>query len=190
LQHLDQKHLAMPKKSSKKSKVREVTTLVPHTAPQLANLLERAKGGKRGDVQQYLNAGGSPNVLVQVELAGKKKVTAPLLCGLVLSNHREAADSLKLLLQAGAAADATFLDTAGEERTALLISGQQPGALTMVQALLDGGADPCYQTSEGTSALYCAAARGRTSQCRALVAASSGQALELELGDENSMRMW
>jgi hypothetical protein len=55
----------MPKKSSKKSsRASASTTLVPHAGQQLAALLERAKGGRRSDVQQYLNAGGSPNVLV------------------------------------------------------------------------------------------------------------------------------
>jgi ankyrin repeat protein len=150
------------KKSSKKSSKTRETTLVPHAAPQLASLLERAKGGKRSDVQQYLSAGGSPNVLVQVQLAGM--FTAPLLCGLVLSKHREAAESVKLLLQAGAAANATLLDESQEERTALLIASHRPGGLAIVQALLEAGVDPCYQTSDkGVSALYLTAIFGCTS---------------------------
>jgi ankyrin repeat protein len=177
----------MPKKSSKKSSKAPVSTaLVPHTAPQLAHLLERAKGGKRSDMQQYLSAGGSPNVLVQAEMHGSF-CTAPLLCGLVLSKHREAADSIKLLLQAGAAVGATFVDPTQCERTALLVASFQPGGLTILQALLEAGADPCYQTRDtGVSALYLAAIHGCTSTCRALVAASSGRALELECKDNRS----
>ena len=112
------------KKSSKKSsRAREVTTLVLHTAPQLANLLERARGGKPSDVQQYLSAGGSPNVLVQV-VALSINFTAPLLCGMIMmpSRHRETVDSVRLLLQAGAAVDATFVDDRQEEHTALLLA--------------------------------------------------------------------
>jgi ankyrin repeat protein len=173
----------MPKKSSKKASKAPTTTLVPHRAPQLANLLERAQRGKHSDVQQYLNAGGLPNVLVQVDLDGEGVCSAaPLLCGLVLSKHREAADSVTLLLQAGAVVDATFLDAAQEESTALLTASLRPGCLAILQALLDGGADPCYQTSDtGMSALHLAVIDGCASKCRALVAASSGRALELEL---------
>jgi uncharacterized protein len=172
------------KKSSKKSSKARETTLVPHAAPQLASLLERAKGGKRSDVQQYLNAGGSPNVLVQVQLTGTS--TVPLLCGLVLSEHREAAESVKLLLQSGAAADATFLDDAQREHIAPLIACEL-GDLTILQALLDGGAYPCYQTSSDyKTALHAAAMKGCVSTCRALIAASSGRALELELKDGRS----
>jgi hypothetical protein len=43
--------IAMPaKKSSKKAKAIASTTLVPHIAPNLASLLERAKLGLRSDV--------------------------------------------------------------------------------------------------------------------------------------------
>jgi uncharacterized protein len=113
--------------------------------------------------------------------------TAPLLCRLVVSTHREAADSVKLLLQAGAAVDATFVDPMQGERTALMLASYQPGAQAILQALLDAGANPCYQTRDtGASALYCAVVHGCPSKCRALVAASSGRALELECKENKS----
>jgi ankyrin repeat protein len=113
--------------------------------------------------------------------------TAPLLCRLVISTHREAADSVKLLLQAGAVVDATFIDPMHGERTALMVASYQPGRLDALQALLDAGADPCYQTRDtGVSALHLAVIDGCASKCRALVAASSGRALELELKVESS----
>jgi hypothetical protein len=61
-------------------------------------------------------------VIVEVQLNGAS-FTAPLLCSLVLSpDHREAADSIILLLQAGAAADATFLNDVQVESTALIFA--------------------------------------------------------------------
>jgi Ankyrin repeats (3 copies) len=175
----------MPKKSSKKSsRASASTTLVPHTGQHLAALLERAKGGRRSDVQQYLNAGGSPNVLVQVEMSGSARYTVPLLCGIMMSesaSQRDTTDSVRLLLQAGAAVDATFIDHAQEEQNALLLACNLLGDLTIVQILLAAGADPCYQTCTGATALHRAVEHGHASLCRALVAASSGRTLELEV---------
>jgi ankyrin repeat protein len=54
-----------------------------------------------------------------------------------------------------------------------------PRTFKAVRALLEGGADPCYQTSDGATALHLAASRGLTDTCRALHAASSGRVLEL-----------
>jgi uncharacterized protein len=49
-----------------------------------------------------------------------------------------------------------------------------------VQALLQGGADSCYQSRyDGISAIYLAAKMGYTDYCSALHTASSGRALEL-----------
>jgi uncharacterized protein len=144
--------------------------------------------GKRSDVQQYLSAGGSPNVIVEVKFGPLTVLTVPLLCSLVLSpNHREAADSIGLLLQAGAAADATFINDVQVESTALICAAHRPvalGGLTVLQSLLDGGADPCYQTQDcGTTALHAAAAAGYLQQCMLLAAAvtSAGRTLELRL---------
>jgi ankyrin repeat protein len=185
----------MPKKSSKKGSKKRTpaaeTTLVAHSAPNLADLLERAKRGKLNDVEQYLRAGGSPNVLVEAHVQNDFKsplssvvvhvaseMQAPLLYGVAASGHNEAAASIKLLLQAGAAVDA-MMPSVGE-RTALMVTCSVSNNLRAVEALLQGGADPCYQaSSDGASVLHFAAALGCTETCIALHTASSGRALEL-----------
>jgi ankyrin repeat protein len=106
---------------------------------------------------------------------------APLITRVASSKHSEAAASIQLLLEAGADADAVADGTANGSlaRTALTLCATS-GTLSSVQALLQGGADPCYQaTSDGMSALHFAAAHGRLDICRALHTASSGRALEL-----------
>jgi uncharacterized protein len=171
----------MPKKSSKKGSKKQIpaaeTTLVPrdHRAPNLTDLLELAKGGKLSDVQQYLNAGGSPNVLQRTEHLG----LVPLLFSVAKSWHSVAAASIKLLLEAGAAVNAVASSPL-RERTALLAACSIPNNLQAVQALLHGGADAYYQSSsDGISALHLAAAAGCIDSCRALHTASSGRAAEL-----------
>jgi uncharacterized protein len=187
----------MPKKSSKKSSKKRApateTTLVPHKAPNLTDLLERAKSGKLSDVQQYLSAGGSPNVLVEalirqnadeggssdVQQPAEQLGLAPLLSSIAASQHSEAAASIRALLEAGADVDAISSTDVTWEQTALMVACQ-PHNLQVVQALLQGGANPCYQAStNGTSALHLAAAAGCTESCNAIHTASSGRALEL-----------
>eukprot|EP00953_Heterococcus_sp_UTEX-ZZ885_P039199 20105-Heterococcus_DN1.PRE.3 len=145
------------KKGSKKQTPAAETTLVPHRAPNLTHLLKRAKGGKLSDVQQYLDAGGSTNVLVEVPMRQSVKagdsseVSRPtqmlarltLLSGVAGSRHSETAASIKLLLHAGAAVDA-LSRTTNWERTALMLACSISSNLPAVQALLQGGADPCY----------------------------------------------
>jgi uncharacterized protein len=167
-------------KGSKKRTPAAETTLVPHRAPNLTDLLERAKRGKLSDVHQYLSAGGSPNVLQPLKSVG----LAPLLSGVAASRHKEAADSIKLLLQAGAAVDAISSSTEISERTALMVACSVPNNLKSVQALLQGGADPCHQASDGVSALHLAASAGHAETCRALYSASSGRALQLTSKDD------
>eukprot|EP00953_Heterococcus_sp_UTEX-ZZ885_P017438 9761-Heterococcus_DN1.PRE.1 len=169
----------MPKKSSKKSSKKQTpapaTTLVPHRTPNLTELLERAKGGKLSDMQQYLDAGGSANVRHPTE----QLTMVPLLTSIAASRHSDAAASIRLLLEAGAVIDATPGDDVGAEHTALMVACALPKNFKAVQALLEGGADPYYQTSDGASALHLAASKGLTNTCRALHTASAGRVLEL-----------
>jgi ankyrin repeat protein len=186
----------MPKKSSKKGSKKRApaaeTTLVPHRAPNLTDLLERAAKGKPSNVQQYLSKGGSANVLVKVLVtkvfdraqstdvphSTQQLELVPLLLSVAESGHSEAAASINLLLQAGAAVDATTSNSVAERTTLMLCSFS--GNLISVQALLQGGADPCYQaSSDGVSALHLAASAGQIEICRVLNTASSGRALEL-----------
>jgi ankyrin repeat protein len=169
----------MPKKSSKKSSKKATsapeTTLVPHRAPNLTDLLERAKGGKLRDIQQYLKAGGSANVLQPLKGFG----LVPLLFYVAAVSHSDAAASIKLLLEAGAAVDAASSSIV-MERTPLMMVCSKPHALPAVHALLQGGADPCHQaSSDGISALHVAVTAGLTETCAVLCTASSGRVLEL-----------
>jgi uncharacterized protein len=148
--------------------------------------------GKLSDVQQYLEAGGSPNVLVEVLTQQKVKGegssdqpsqqlgSVPLLFCTAGSRHSEVAVSIKLLLHAGAAVDAISNSTGTRDRTALTVACCASHNPRVVQALLGGGADPCHQaSSDGNSALHLAAAVGSTESCIALHTASSGRTLEL-----------
>jgi hypothetical protein len=81
----------------------------------LPRSLARSKTGKLSDVQRYLNAGGSPNATVGVFLGFD--ATLPLLCSVAVSMHPQSAESLKVLLDAGAAPDASFLDAGQNEHS-------------------------------------------------------------------------
>jgi ankyrin repeat protein len=169
----------MPKKSSKKSSKKQTpasaTTLVPHRTPNLTELLERAKGGKLSDVQHYLEAGRSANARHPTE----QFKLLPLLTSIAASRHSDAVASIRLLLEAGADVDATPGNNAGAEHTALMVACALPRNFKAVQALLEGGADPCCLTSDGASALHLAASKGLTDVRRALHTASAGRVLEL-----------
>jgi uncharacterized protein len=104
----------------------------------------------------------------------------PLLTNVAASRHSDAAASIRLLLEAGAVVDGKPGNNSTLEHTALMVACCLPNNLDAIQALLEGGADPCYRTSSyGATALHLAAMRGLTDICRALHAASSGRVLEL-----------
>jgi uncharacterized protein len=110
--------------------------------------------------------------------------SAPLLCRVAESLHDEAAGSIELLLQAGAAVDAAFVSANGKAYTALQLASRHTTASgrACLRALLEGGADPCYHTENGMTALHYAAGAGNLDGCKSLRAASSGRALELGCG--------
>jgi uncharacterized protein len=192
----------MPKKSSKKGSKKgnkkqapaAETRLIPHAAPNLTDLLELAKRGKRSDVHQYLSAGGSANVLVEINVqrwetgrgsevlhSVEQVGLVPLLSGVAALRHSEAAASIKLLLEAGAVVDPISSNDVTLEHTALMVACSWPHNLQAVHALLQGGADPCHQANgDGITALHLAASAGLTDTCAALHEASSGRALELK----------
>jgi ankyrin repeat protein len=150
----------MPKKSSKKGSKKATSTaetaLVPHRTPKLTDLLEHAGAGKLSDVQHYLSAGGSPNAQHPTE----QHKMVPLLTSVAASRHSDAADSIRLLLEAGAVVNVTSGNDSTSEYTALMVACALPRNLKAVEALLQGGADPCYQTSDGATALHLAASTG------------------------------
>jgi ankyrin repeat protein len=114
-----------------------------------------------------------------------------LLISVVLQGPSEAADSIKLLLQAGAGTtqvcESPQFDEGSQFCTALMGALVLPVAQGALQALLAAGADPCYQTSDtGTSALHLAAMSGKLQHCEVLVAASAGRALHLTMSGGNT----
>eukprot|EP00953_Heterococcus_sp_UTEX-ZZ885_P032633 17024-Heterococcus_DN1.PRE.7 len=147
-------HKKSSKKSSKKGTPAAEATLISHRAPNLTDLLERAKRGKLCDVQQYLSAGGSANVFVEVLLRQVydrplpsvdvligDRFDAPLVTCVALAKHSEAATSIQLLLDAGADVDAVVGGAPGvRERTARMLCAISNN-LSYVQALLQGGTD-------------------------------------------------
>eukprot|EP00953_Heterococcus_sp_UTEX-ZZ885_P025474 13854-Heterococcus_DN1.PRE.1 len=81
--------------------------------------------------------------------------------------HYKVAGSIKLLLQAGADT-AAVSDVAPQLHTALMIACTHP-CCSALQALLDGGADPCYQTRDcGATALHIAAVNDVLQHCEIL----------------------
>jgi serine/threonine-protein phosphatase 6 regulatory ankyrin repeat subunit B len=121
----------------------------------------------------------STSVLVVLPMCLLKWLGHLCLCSAALPAwSKEAADSIKLLLRAGADTTALY-EVAPWLYTALMVACTQP-CCSILQALLDGGADPCYQTRDfGTTALHIAAVNGMLQQCEILVTASAGRALEL-----------
>jgi Ankyrin repeats (3 copies) len=95
---------------------------------------------------------------------------------------RDAASSVSLLLQAGAAVDATCIAPEGSVHTALHVASMRnmPALRDCLQALLDGGADLFYKTARGLSALHYAAGGGNLEGCKMLYAASAGRTLGIE----------
>jgi ankyrin repeat protein len=129
----------MARKKAQRKK--QETALVPHRTLNLSALLERAKSGDSArNVQAYLAAGGLPTALVQV---GEKLV--PLLHSMACTNahpHRELAESVSLLVAAGADIDALITDSADAAYTALMLAIGCNCCTAVQTALLSAGADP------------------------------------------------
>jgi hypothetical protein len=60
-----------PKKANKKKKASTERSLILHTTPQLAELLEQAKRGEVNALQEYLSKGDSHSAMVELN-AGKR----------------------------------------------------------------------------------------------------------------------
>jgi hypothetical protein len=82
----------------KKAQRKQETTLVPHRAPNLGQLLEGAKTGDSAHaVEAFLDAGGSPAAVVQWRLSDGV-LQLPLLHSVAYKNahlHRELAESVR-----------------------------------------------------------------------------------------------
>jgi ankyrin repeat protein len=144
---------------------------VPHRSSNLSALLEAAKTGSAQAVRAYLDAGGSPMALV--ESNGPQSTQHPLLFSLVTTNahpHRELAESVRLLVDAGADINAANNDPEGIGVTALFLAAGHGCCPAMLHVLLQAGADPCVCTSlERITALHFAAQLGFAERCEVLL---------------------
>jgi ankyrin repeat protein len=125
-------------------------------------------------VKAYLDAGGLVTALVQVH--GEQ---LPLLHSMAVTNahpHRELAESMRLLIAAGADIEASYTDLTGVNVTPLMCAaGRQfctAVCCTAVQAAcLKAGADPCAQPQPHClTALHKAAKQGLSESYKLLVA--------------------
>jgi ankyrin repeat protein len=123
-------------------------------------------------VKAYLDAGGSPGVLVSV-LTPDGVIHMPLLHSMVFlaeHPHRELAECVRLLVAAGADINATA-NYDGDERTALMYACERSCCIKALQSFLQNGADVIVRSpSDGMTALHQAATAGCTASCKLLVA--------------------
>jgi ankyrin repeat protein len=157
----------------KKAPTKEKTTLVPRRAPDLSALLERARDGSSAQaVKAYLDAGGSPAVLIHLHgLDGLLPLT--LLHSMAFTNahpHTELAESVRLLIDADADINAKPIGSERHEYTLLMYAAERACCTRVLDVLLQAGADPCAQARDGRlTALHAAARTGETESCKLLL---------------------
>jgi ankyrin repeat protein len=156
------------KKTSKKQEMR----LVPHRSPDLSSLLAQAQTGDSAQaVSTFLHAGGSPAALIDQPGADLPRLS--LMHSMALRNahpHKQLAESVRLLVAAGADIDTYSTSRTGTARTALMHASERRCCSKPLQLLLQHGADPCQKSpSDGVTALHTAAAHGLLDSCRLLV---------------------
>jgi uncharacterized protein len=161
----------MARKRTHRRKQQE-TTLCTHRTANLSDLLDRAASGASARaVKAYLDAGGSAHVLVNSGDAIAMQ-QLPLLHHMVLYNahpHKQLAESVRLLVVAGADINATS-GPDGNERTVLMCASERGCCVKALQITLQNGADVLVPAADGTTALHLAAAAGRTDSCELLLA--------------------
>jgi uncharacterized protein len=156
------------------------TTLTKHKRPHLAKLLEAAKTCKRGPLKRYLEAGGTPDAVVELEEPGNKIFRVPLLHSAVLSHHcgAEHVGSVETLLSAGARLDTIGYTPDGSDRSCVIWAAVLSCCTEPLKLLLKRGADPCYvPKSNGMTALHTAAIHGLPESCELLLIAGGERAL-------------
>jgi ankyrin repeat protein len=157
----------------KKAQRKQETTLVPHRTPNLSVLLGQAETGDSADaVKAYLDAGGSAVSLIQLK-EGRHLVQLPLLHNMAVTNahpHKELAESVKLLIDAGADVNAETAGLEGSNYTALMCAAERTCCTTVLDVLLQASANACVRTvGERITALHAAAASGLADGCELLV---------------------
>jgi Ankyrin repeats (3 copies) len=169
------------KMARKKAQRKQETTPVPHRTPNLSALLERAKSGSAQAIKAYLDAGGAPMALVEEQRG--RLVQLPLLLHVASTSrhpHRELAESVSLLMEAGAIINMAFTNYAGFGFTALICATENRCCTAVLEVLLQAGADPCtHSLPERLTALHAAAAAGMPESCELFLArAATGTLLE------------
>eukprot|EP00953_Heterococcus_sp_UTEX-ZZ885_P034585 17899-Heterococcus_DN1.PRE.2 len=128
-----------------------------HTASSLSTLLERAKTGDSAlVVQAYLDAGGLPTAMVELKYPNGDVLRVPLLHSMALRNahpHRALAESVRMLVAAGADINAKSANRHGDSCTALMCAFKRKCCTKMLSALLQSGADPCQGAVESCKLL-------------------------------------
>jgi ankyrin repeat protein len=158
----------------KKAQRKQEATLMPHRTPNLNALLERAKTGDSAQaVKTYLEAGGS--AAITDTLQGKRcQLQLPLLHSMASTNahpHRELAESVRMLVDAGADINAVSTDAEEVGLTALILAAGLERCSAVLDILLRAGADPCVHTSsDRMTALHLAAQLGFAERCELLLA--------------------
>jgi uncharacterized protein len=160
--------LSMARKQAHKKE----TTMVPHRTPNLSALLERAKtGNSAADVEAYLDAGGAADVCVHQKI-GQHQLQLPLLHSMALASahpHRELAESVRLLVEAGADINAKRAGPDGD-LTPLMYAAKRICCKAVLNVFLQAGADPFVSASPTcTTALHIAAQIGLAETCGLLV---------------------
>jgi uncharacterized protein len=152
---------------------------VPHRTPNLSDLRVRAQTGDSSQaVKAYLDAGGNPSTALQARLrvdGAEHMVQLPILHSMAMTNahpHRELAESVRLLVEAGANINAAGLNAAGlNDRTTLMCAGDRRCCTKVLQVFLQNGADVLVTSSaNGFTALHKEAEAGRTECCDLLLA--------------------
>jgi ankyrin repeat protein len=171
--------------SQKKRSSKTVTTLVPHRTSQLADLLSQVGNTcEVAPLRRFLGAGGLPDALAELEYLNGTSMSAPLIFT-AIATHRMAQnpafhhESMTVLLEAGANADAVTVTPDGRASTALMAACAAPCCTAPVRILLAHKANPCLQTAEGKTALHSAARAGRIDLCKLLLEAGGGGGLDV-----------
>jgi uncharacterized protein len=161
----------MARKRAQRNK--QETSLVPHRTPDLSSLLERAKTGRSAQaVKAFLDAGGSPLTVVSCD-SSDGVVQIDLLHCVILTNphpHRELAESVRMLVAAGADVNAGLQ---GDGRTALTSAAECNCCAAVLDSLLQVGADPLVaSTKQRITPLHMAVREGPVESCELLLAAA------------------
>jgi ankyrin repeat protein len=136
-----------------------------------------------GSVRRCLAAGGLPNAVVTLSCKGHA-VQAPILFAAIANHHcPQAAESIQLLVDAGADVEAIFTDHTGCDHSALMLAAMAECCSEALRILLQRGARPGRQVRGGRSALHAAAETGSVENCKLLIAAG-GRVLQ-QLRDGN-----